>query len=168
VPTYAPQSPYASFGTRVGGWLIDWLILLIVDAVVNRVLSSLAVLRVNFYTHTRSGGVLIQHEDHISILASIVNVIIILLYGAFLCGSSRGQTLGMMIVQVKAADLDTGTPIGFGRALGRAAFELLLFFVLFLPWVVDVLFPAWDPRHQTLHDKVSRTVVVNARRAPPA
>ena len=30
----------------------------------------------------------------------------------------------------------------------------------FLPWIIDMLFPLWDPKNQTLHDKVTRTVVV--------
>jgi uncharacterized RDD family membrane protein YckC len=66
----------------------------------------------------------------------------------------------MMAVSVRAVDEGTGGPIGFWRGLGRAAFEWLLWVVFFVPWVVDMLFPLWDVRHQTLHDKVSRTVVV--------
>jgi len=32
--------------------------------------------------------------------------------------------------------------------------------LFFIPWVIDMLFPIWDSRNQTLHDKVSNTVVV--------
>ncbi len=156
----APPSEYASYGARLGGWLIDWLILAIVNAVINRVLVKVAFLRVSFTTHTTTSGVTVYHHQHISVLAELINVAIILLYGTFLCGSPRGQTLGMMVVRAKAVDGDTGAPIGFARALGRAAFELLLFVLLFIPWVVDMLWPAWDVRRQTLHDKVTRTVVL--------
>jgi uncharacterized RDD family membrane protein YckC len=156
----APAAQYASYGARLGGWLIDWLILAIVNAIITRILVSIAVLRVNYTVHTITNGISTAHLRHISLLAEVINIVIILLYGALLCGSARGQTLGMMIVRAKAVDGDTGTPIGFGRALGRAAFELLLFILLFIPWVVDMLFPAWDSRRQTLHDKVSRTVVL--------
>jgi len=31
---------------------------------------------------------------------------------------------------------------------------------LFFPWVLDVLFPLWDAKNQTLHDKVAGTVVI--------
>jgi uncharacterized RDD family membrane protein YckC len=34
-----------------------------------------------------------------------------------------------------------------------------------LPWVLDVLFPLWDPKKQTLHDKVSGTIVIRADRS---
>jgi uncharacterized RDD family membrane protein YckC len=157
---FVPPSEYASFGARVGGWLIDWLILAIVNAIINRILVHVAFLRVNFTTHSVTSGVTVYHHQHVSVLAELLNVAIILLYGAILCGSARGQTLGMMIVRAKAVDGDTGQPIGFARGLGRAAFELLLFILFIIPWVVDMLFPAWDSRRQTLHDKVTRTVVL--------
>jgi len=68
----------------------------------------------------------------------------------------------MMVVGARVVDGVTGAPLGFSRALGRAAFEYLLFIVLILPWVLDMLFPLWDPRHQTLHDKVTRAVVIKS------
>lgn len=159
-PGYPQQSPYAGFWLRVGGWLIDWLILAIVNAIISRALDAVAFLRVTFHTHTVSTGVTTRHVDHLSVLASILNLVILLGYGMLFCGSSRGQTPGMMVIRARAVDAQTGAPIGYARALGRAAFEILLFVLLFVPWVVDMLFPAWDARRQTLHDKVSRTVVV--------
>jgi uncharacterized RDD family membrane protein YckC len=66
----------------------------------------------------------------------------------------------MMIVGVRVVDENDGSAIGFGRALGRAAFEYLLVIVLFVPWIIDMLFPIWDPKNQTLHDKVSKAVVI--------
>ena len=32
--------------------------------------------------------------------------------------------------------------------------------VLGLPWLLDMLWPLWDARNQTLHDKVVSTVVI--------
>ncbi|HEY5244033.1 MAG TPA: RDD family protein, partial [Acidimicrobiales bacterium] len=83
-----------------------------------------------------------------------------------MCGSARGQTVGVMAVSARAVDERTGGPIGFGRALGRALFEWLMVIVIFIPWIIDMLFPAWDQRRQTLHDKVTRTVVVKTSAAP--
>jgi RDD family len=31
---------------------------------------------------------------------------------------------------------------------------------LFVPWIVDMLFPLWDSRKQTLHDKVTGALVL--------
>jgi len=88
-----------------------------------------------------------------------VEVAIALFYGV-LCGSSRGQTLGMMAVGVRAVDARAGGPIGISRGIGRAVIEYVLAAVLFVPWVIDMLFPLWDPNNQTLHDKATATVVI--------
>lgn len=66
----------------------------------------------------------------------------------------------MMAVGAKAVDAVSGAPIGHARALGRGLFEYLMLFLLVVPWLVDMLFPLWDPRRQTLHDKVTNTVVI--------
>src|SRR6185437_7783543 len=166
-PDLAGGSPYASYGARVGGWLIDFLILGVVGALLNAIFNAAHVTRVTITSNTTTHGVTVHHVAHFSILGPIVQVLIVLLYGAFFCGSRRGQTLGMMAVGARAVDRDTGTPIGFARALGRAAFEYLMFIIILIPWIIDMLFPAWDRKRQTLHDKVSKTVVVKASLYPP-
>jgi uncharacterized RDD family membrane protein YckC len=140
----------ATWGRRVGGWLIDWLLVTIVVGVIEVPTHLLRTTTTIGSVHTASvhtGGVLI-------------GALIAIAYGGLLCGSTRGQTVGMMAVGVRAVRLDTGGSIGFGRGVGRAAVEYALAFVLFLPWVIDMLFPLWDPRRQTLHDKATGTVVV--------
>jgi uncharacterized RDD family membrane protein YckC len=91
---------------------------------------------------------------------AILFVLFVIIYTTALTGSRRGQTVGMMVVRAKAVDATSGAPIGYGRALGRVVVEYLMFFLLFAPWVLDMLFPLWDPRRQTLHDKFTNTVVV--------
>ncbi len=159
-PVTGTSSGLANYGIRLGGWLIDWVILLVVGLVLNAVFNAARLARINFQSTTTSTGVHVVHVAHFSVLGPIVDIVIVLLYGAFFCGSARGQTIGMMAVGARAVDMDTGSPIGFSRALGRAAFEYLMFLVFVVPWVVDMRFPAWDPRRQTLHAKVTRTVVV--------
>jgi uncharacterized RDD family membrane protein YckC len=154
-------SGLANYGARLGGWLIDWVILAVVGLIISAGLSAAKVAEVNFHINSTATGVSTSHVETFSALSPVIGVIIILLYGALFCGSERGQTIGMMVVGARAVDMDTGASIGFGRALGRAAFEYLMFILLVLPWVLDMLFPAWDPRRQTLHDKVTRTVVVH-------
>ena len=56
-----------------------------------------------------------------------------------------------------------------GAAFGRSLMEQILrligvvSIVLGLPWLLDMLWPLWDARNQTLHDKVAKTVVIRAR-----
>lgn len=161
-----PAEVYARYWPRVGGWIIDFVIVWVVTYIISIPLRSLRAARITITTTTNG----VQRTGHFSWLGLVVEIAIVLVYGAVFCGSARGQTPGMMVVGVRAVDRDTGGPIGFLRALGRGAFEYLMFVVLLVPWILDMLFPLWDSRRQTLHDKVSRTVVVKASlypRSPP-
>jgi uncharacterized RDD family membrane protein YckC len=33
---------------------------------------------------------------------------------------------------------------------------------IWLLWLIDYLFPLWDPRKQTLHDKAVKSIVIRA------
>lgn len=158
-----PPDVYASYWPRVGGWLVDFVIVWIASILVSIPLRTSDVARFTLHTHTGS----VTRTGHFSGLEPLAEIVIVLVYGAVFCGSSRGQTPGMMLVGVRAVDRDTGGRIGFGRALWRGLAEYILFVVLFVPWILDMLFPLWDARHQTLHDKLSKTVVVKASLFPP-
>jgi uncharacterized RDD family membrane protein YckC len=66
----------------------------------------------------------------------------------------------MMALRLKAVDANSGTSISYARALGRALVEYVFLIALLVPWVIDMLFPVWDSRRQTLHDKATNTVVI--------
>jgi uncharacterized RDD family membrane protein YckC len=143
--------PLASYGSRVGGWLLDWLITSAIGAVVLVPLHDIhQVVSVSSTRLTISGRGL------------ALSALIVITYGTVCIGSRRGQTVGMMAVRARAVDATHGGGIGYGRALGRAVVEYLFIVVLFVPWVVDMLYPLWDGRRQTLHDKATNTVVVKA------
>jgi uncharacterized RDD family membrane protein YckC len=145
-------APLAGYGLRLGGWLIDAVILWVVLALVLWPLHA--------YRRIHDTGNVHGMTLHANGVGILVPAVVVILYGMFLCGSARGQTLGMMIVRVRVVDANSGGPIGMGRALGRGAFEYLMVVIIFIPWVVDMLFPLWDQRRQTLHDKVTNSVVV--------
>jgi len=142
----------ANYGQRIAGWLLDWVILLVPSL-------ALAALTHSIHTHHSSTGA----SFNVGMPGALISPILIVIYGTVMCGSRRGQTLGMMVAGTRAVRASTGEPIGYPAALGRATFEWLLAVLLFLPWVIDMLFPIWDPRNQTLHDKFSGTVVIQTR-----
>jgi len=144
----------ASYGLRLGGWLIDAILLWVVLALVLWPLHA--------YRRIHNTGNVHGMSLHTNGVGILIPAVVVILYGMLLCGSSRGQTLGMMIVKIRVVDANGGGPIGMGRALGRGAFEYLMAAIIFIPWVVDMLFPLWDQRRQTLHDKVTNSVVVRA------
>ena len=75
----------------------------------------------------------------------------------------------MMAVGVRVVRDGTHDALGYGRAFWRALVEQFLrilgtvTIILGLIWLLDMLFPLWDRRSQTLHDKIVGTVVLRVR-----
>ena len=90
-------------------------------------------------------------------------------YATVLYGGARGQTVGMMAVGVRVVRDGTHDALGYGRAFGRASAEQFLrilgtvTIILGVIWLLDMLFPLWDKKNQTLHDKIVKTVVIRVR-----
>ena len=79
---------------------------------------------------------------------------------SFLLVGFFGHTLGMLVMRLQAVEAREGrTPIGALRAAIRSATAGLLT-IIPLGGVVDLLWPLWDPRNQTIHDKAAGTVVL--------
>ena len=71
-----------------------------------------------------------------------------------------GHTLGMAWMRLDAVDAVEGrTPIGPARAAIRSLSAGLLTIIPFTAFL-DLLWPLWDNRNQTLHDKAAGTVVL--------
>jgi uncharacterized RDD family membrane protein YckC len=161
-----PSGPdYATWGIRVGGYLIDFVIFLVI----------LVILAILFrHSHTLDVHLMARRgtrRRNFSSVPFLITGVLYILYGTLLCGSARGQTVGMMAVGVRAVRDGSLDVLGYGRALARAVFEgvlrllELLFFLLGVVWVLDMLFPLWDKKRQTLHDKVAGSVVLRTRPA---
>jgi uncharacterized RDD family membrane protein YckC len=67
-----------------------------------------------------------------------------------------GQSLGKKVVGLKVVSAETGALIGMGRNLGR---EVCAFFFNQFCFL-NVLWPLWDDKHQTWHDKVASDIVI--------
>jgi uncharacterized RDD family membrane protein YckC len=72
--------------------------------------------------------------------------------------SKRGQTIGMMLYGIAVRDDRDGGQVRVGRAALRSLILVALF-----GFFIDSLWPLWDPKRQSLHDKAARTVVVDVR-----
>ena len=71
-----------------------------------------------------------------------------------------GMTLGKYLMRIQVVDQESGERLSFGmaflRALVRTVGEMFLFYLTFLP-------AFFSPRHQTLHDRMSRAVVIDLK-----
>jgi uncharacterized RDD family membrane protein YckC len=82
-------------------------------------------------------------------------------------GEKNGMTLGKQVVGQRVVKED-GTPVDIGFAVLR---EFVVRFLLIglvggfvggIPGLLDLLWPLWDDKNQTLHDKVVKSYVVDA------
>ena len=147
--------PLASWGSRVGATLIDWLILIV----------PLAALI--------TGIVLVAFSSDVGavtfgIFSGLAYLVAVFLYAPVLMareGGGNGQTWGKQIVGIRAVR-DAGQPFDFGTALLREfVIKGLLFgtvggWFLGIPTLLDYLWPLWDDENRCLHDMVAKTHVV--------
>lgn len=83
-------------------------------------------------------------------------------YNGYLNGTT-GQSIGKKMVGLKVVGEQTGQVIGASMGLVRWAIPAVIGFIpcigaLFL--LVDLLFPLWDSKKQTLHDKAVKSLVI--------
>ena len=82
-------------------------------------------------------------------------------------GERNGQTLGKQICNIRVVKED-GSPMSMGDSVIRElvvkgiAFGIGGLITLGILNLLDVLWPLWDDKNQTLHDKVVSTYVVKA------
>jgi uncharacterized RDD family membrane protein YckC len=101
-------------------------------------------------------------------LAGTFGVVIVIwvlefLYFTILNGMEKGQTVGKMIMKIQLRDEATGGPVGMGKAALRTLIMILLSIPCGIPMLVSALFPLWDPKRQTLHDKATNTICVETQ-----
>jgi uncharacterized RDD family membrane protein YckC len=89
-----------------------------------------------------------------------VSALVWIFYLTFSGSSRRGQTLGMMLYGIAVRDEKGGGQVRVGRATIRGVILLAL-----SGFFIDAIWPLWDRKRQSLHDKAARTVVVDIRLA---
>ena len=102
-------------------------------------------------TFSAGGGVLLG--------LAVLWVIAWTVYLLVAIGGPRGATVGMRAVGIRCVRDLTFDQVGMGKSFLR----LLVTWLLGIIWIgslVDDLFPLWDPKRQTLHDKAVETVVL--------
>jgi uncharacterized RDD family membrane protein YckC len=132
----------APYGRRLGGYVLDAFLVGI----------GYTVLVVIFTT------------SRIPALGVLFGLALAIGYPWLMITYAQGQTLGMKAVKVRCLDAKTGQVPSLGKALGRTM-AASLFGVILLGWL-DLLWPAWDQKRQTLHDKLASTLVVDVGIAP--
>lgn len=149
-----PNPPLDPIGRPLASWFKRALAILVDFFLLSFVL--------NWFGHVVFPQVLDQSTPPTGDLFAFfgVTVLLWLLYLSFFGSSRRGQTIGMMLYGIAVRDEKDGGAVPVGRAALRG-----LVFIVMLWTVIDIIWPLWDLRRQSLHDKAGRTVVVDVRLA---
>ena len=130
---------YGGFWIRVVAYIIDGIILGIVNAVID------AILQVN-------------PQNPQSATYGVALTLEILLSVAYFAGlwTYMGATLGQRIFKLRVVDANTGQPISLGKALLRWVGLIISFLVC----TIGVIWVAFDSRKQGWADKIAGTLVL--------
>lgn len=160
----APTYPFASFGQRLAGLVIDGLIVAAIVLIPTIIATVMIVSSVDTYDNidgTKSAEVGNGGLLAFGIIIAIIGVILAFLYEPVLTarkGERNGQTPGRQVMNIRITNLQGG-PISTGQAWGRSLFRQFISGSLFY---LGYLWMLWDPMKQAWHDKVANTVVLRA------
>ena len=145
---------YATWSNRAIGFLIDGLLVGVGMAIlfffVGTVLTGMAGLA----GHGAGGGMCCMF-----LLLFPAATFLVGLYNGVILVAQRGYSIGQGVVHIKVVDA-AGNLLTLGTAVLRLVVRVGRSFVPFLP-LLDLLWPLWDERGQTLHDKAVNCYVVN-------
>lgn len=166
-PGYPPnqgQSPtgsYAGWWSRVGAQLLDAAIVLaiIIIPLVAGLIIAFKDAETDPVTGDITGGVAAS-----GILILVLTGLIYLAFDIWNRGirvGSKGQSLGKQIVGIRIVKADDGQLLGSGGGFLRWLMTLV-FSLISCVSLLDVLWPLWDDKNQTLHDKVVSSIAVRS------
>ncbi|MFG3290966.1 RDD family protein [Streptomyces sp. NPDC048179] len=131
---YGATPPYANWGQRVLGTLVDGLVFLVPYILV------------------------IAGKDTPALVAIGGIALLGLAIWQLIMEGRTGQTVGKKALGIRLVKEATGQPIGVGMAFVRRIAHFLDSIACYLGW----LWPAWDAKRQTFADKVCSTIVIRS------
>ncbi|PRY58005.1 putative RDD family membrane protein YckC [Knoellia remsis] len=152
-PGMAGPGAFAAYGQRAGAYLADTAIALGLG-LVPLVLGTFAA---GVASSDRSANIV----GSTGALLMYVVVFGFSLWNLVFRQGRTGQSIGKKALGIAVVGERTGQPLGPGTAFVRW-FVMWLIGALScgLGTVVNFLFPLWDPKKQTLHDKAASSIVV--------
>lgn len=163
VSTGETSKEYAGFWIRFVAYVIDYIILSIVNFVV--IVPILGALGFGFFAASeglQSGE--LSDEEALGMIATFVSAmgsgalltfIIQLLYYTLMQASSRQATVGKLALGIKVTDMD-GQQLDFGKAFVRELCKILSGAILLIGYIMA----GFTDKKQALHDIIPGTLVV--------
>lgn len=151
---YGPALDYATWGDRALGYIIDALLVGVVMALLYGAAGGMLTGLAGLAGKDAAGGMcclLLGLFPIASLAVGIFNRVYLV--------ARRGASIGQGVMKLKVVD-GAGNLLTQGAALIRLLAQIGMSLVPFLP-VLELLWPLWDDRRQTLHDKVVSCYVIN-------
>ncbi len=154
-PAPAPAAGYPSTAPRTSpfGPLADWVtrvLATLIDAAASAAVAIAGVIvTVIISAISTTLGLLVGFVIYLG--ASALG-----LYFAYMNGA-LGQSPGKKVMGIKVISEETGQVIGGGLGIVRSLAHVVDAIICY----VGFLFPLWDPKRQTLADKIMKTVVIS-------
>jgi uncharacterized RDD family membrane protein YckC len=149
--------PLATWGSRAGAQVIDWLILLVPVIIISVIVIGIAA-------GSDTGAIVT------AILGFLAYLVVAFIYAPVLMsrdGEHNGQTWGKQMMDIRVVK-DDGQPMSFGWAALREiavkglALGIAGSVIPLIPYLLDYFWPLWDDENRSLHDMIVSTHVVRA------
>jgi len=131
-----PTSNAAGWGTRLAAFLIDGVV---------------------SFGFQLPGILIALASATLGSLVQIAGLVAFVFLWSKMIGTT-GQSWGKKAMNIKVVDANTGQYLGQGRAVGRYFAQI----ISAIPCYLGFLWPLWDAKKQTFHDKIVGTSVVTA------
>ncbi|HHU08648.1 MAG TPA: RDD family protein [Intrasporangiaceae bacterium] len=184
-PTIADGTPLASVGARIGAWILDSLITWTLGLILGGYLLWRGLgnypdivaeaLRSGVVPDTAALADQIRFDlPWMGAFAVLQMLIGVGYHTVFL--SRSGATPGKQIAGISVRRVDRAGVLSAADALRRSMLRPVLWLFTYTPLlslfalplsIMDALLGLWDPKRQTLHDKLGGTVVVRGRQPRP-
>ena len=137
-----PTEAYTSWIRRVGAYLIDYILVMIV-AVISGVIAGLIDRVTSDATWTRITDVIFN-----------LTPLAFLIWNEGYRQGTTGSSIGKSVLKFKVVSEKTGQPIGFGMSIVRQLAHIIDGAICYIGY----LFPLWDAKRQTIADKIMTTI----------
>ncbi|MCP5028093.1 MAG: RDD family protein [Actinomycetia bacterium] len=143
---------FASWWSRAGAFLLDTV-----------VQGAVAFV---FFLFASLLGRVSDPAAGIGMVVAIIALVALQIYNYCFLQSWNGATVGKRVVGIAVVRDRGHETLPPGRLFGRWLMTSLLGLLFYIGMVLDYLWPFWDKKNQTIHDKVVGSIVVTARSLP--
>jgi len=152
-PPLPPGATYAVWADRVVGYLIDSLLVGAGMAVLYLIVGGFFAMLAGAGSSAASGMccMMIILFPLASLLVGVYNRVYLV--------AQRGSSIGQGVMKLKVVD-GNGNLLTMGTAAIRLLAQVALSFVPVVGPLLDLLWPLWDEKRQTLHDKAVGSYVL--------